>query len=306
MVRRAWESLTAVVVWALSASAASGGVLSGVPDYPWYHGCSPTSGGMIVGYWDGLPGYGDLFDGDASVATPNVLDMIASPQHISDPHQLHHSANCIADFMRTSENGTTGYDDIGPGLEDYIEWDNPNTPIDEGYEAEVATHNLASLIPGGDFDFDMYEDEIDAGRPVLMNILIWYQGQLLGHTVVGYGYDESVTFEISMLDGDEQVNLTVPGFAVHDTWPEELDQHSWWGWDRDPNAPVNPHIDENGVEWWPWVEPGYAPEVPMLEWYIYQGITVDIIPEPTSAALMAASLLGLTCVRKRRRRSSNP
>ena len=31
--------------------------MSGVPDYYWYNGCSPTSGGTLVGYWDHQPGY---------------------------------------------------------------------------------------------------------------------------------------------------------------------------------------------------------------------------------------------------------
>ena len=35
-------------------------VISGVPEYRWNYGCAPTSGGMVVGYWDRKPEYSDL------------------------------------------------------------------------------------------------------------------------------------------------------------------------------------------------------------------------------------------------------
>jgi len=37
-------------------------VIEGVPDYMWNYGCSPTCGGMVVGYWDRRPGLGGLVD----------------------------------------------------------------------------------------------------------------------------------------------------------------------------------------------------------------------------------------------------
>jgi hypothetical protein len=111
------------------SSTASAAVISGVPEYLWYHGCAPTSAGMLVGYWDGRPGYGDLFYGDASVQTQAVSDMIASPQHLTDPYCRYHAANSVADFMRTDLAGYSDYADIGKGLQQYIEWDNPNTPM---------------------------------------------------------------------------------------------------------------------------------------------------------------------------------
>src|SRR5262249_45443900 len=58
-------------------------LLPGCPAYDWYHGCSPTSAGMLMGYWD-LHGYGNLFDaqGWAQVSqTSFVEDQISSPAH---------------------------------------------------------------------------------------------------------------------------------------------------------------------------------------------------------------------------------
>jgi len=37
-------------------------VLTDVPTYYWYHGCTPTSGMMLFGYWD-AHGYPNLIPG---------------------------------------------------------------------------------------------------------------------------------------------------------------------------------------------------------------------------------------------------
>ncbi len=294
MVRQPVQRLAGVVALTLAPVSTMAAVLPGVPSYQWYYGCSPTSGAMIVGYWDGLPGYGDLFYGDASVETQAVRDMIASPEHISGSP---HAQNCVADFMGTGLNGTTAHSHIGPGLEAYIEWDDPNTPVNEAYEAERELHQ--SVLFGGDATWDLLKSEIDAGRPMLLNLGIRYEGKLLGHTVVGYGYQADM-FEISLVGQDGPINLTVGGFAIRDTWAEGIEGATWCGWD---GSVVHPIIDEYGVEWWPWVDMVGGPHASYLEWYIYQGITLDItVPEPTTVALLAAPLPLLIMVQIRRGR----
>ncbi|MBN1341088.1 MAG: C39 family peptidase [Phycisphaerae bacterium] len=269
-------------------------VLSGVPAYYWYHGCSPTTAGMMVGYWDGLPGYQDLFDGDASVETQAVRDMISSPEHIADPYLPYdHPENCIADFMGTGASGITEYPNIPWGLEQYVEWDNPDTAINESYQAEVAVFQFWEL------SWNTYTGEIDSGRPVMLNILLWLGGSPYGHTVVGYGYQEDM-FEISYVNGDEQVNLTVPGIAVRDTWGEEdPNGGSWMDWDRQV---VRPILDEDGVEWWPWLKLGeYVPDAALGDWIVYQAVTLNIVPEPATVALLAIPFVALIGSRLRRR-----
>lgn len=270
--------------------------LTGVPDYRWYYGCSPTSAGMLVGYWDGLPGYGNLFDGDASVISQATKDMIASPSHISDPRCVRHTANCIADFMKTGLDGLTDYSMIGKGLHDYIEWDNPNTAIDEGYDATVATHSISAL--GGDMSWDLYANEIDAGRPVLLNVVAYYNSSIYGHSVVGYGYQDDM-FTLTVLRDDQPYEVTVPGFAVRDTWPAGTAQSSWYGAGLSTVVPV---IDDQGVEWWPWLDVQAVPSSPSLwSWMIYQGVTVDIaVPEPTTLSLLGIALLGRSLLPRRR------
>jgi hypothetical protein len=295
------RSVSWTVMWmsclALSASASGAMVLPGMPSYQWYYGCSPTSAGMVVGYWDGRPGYGDLFGGDASVESQAVRDMIASPEHISDPYLRSHTANSIADFMKTSLSGVTDFGMIGAGLKAYIEWDDPNTPIDEGYQATVTTHNTPLMY--GDLSWEMLVSEIDAGRPMMLNMIAAMNGDLYYHTIAAYGYQEDM-FQISTFLDGQQVNVTVGGFAVRDTWPAGSEGSSWLDWNL---GTVSSVIDEQNVEWWPWLTLGsYAPDVSHPDWFIYQGITVNVVPEPGSlGALLVCGLLVIPRLARRSR-----
>ncbi|GAG17477.1 unnamed protein product, partial [marine sediment metagenome] len=87
--------------------------LSGASQYSWYYGCSPTSGGMLISYWDSHPSgnWSNLVEGDISTQNSIADNMIASPEHISDygdtpdSNPGGHDDNCIADFMHTSRSG---------------------------------------------------------------------------------------------------------------------------------------------------------------------------------------------------------
>ncbi len=292
--RRCRRGVVAVIVLAASGVGRAS-ILTGVPTYEWYYGCAPTSAGMMIGYWDGLGGYGDLFYGDASVETQAVRDMIASPEHLVDPYAVSHPANSIADFMRTSLSGITAYPDIGPGLADYVAWDDPTTPVDEGYEATVVTHDLSLL--GGDLSWGLYTSEIDAGRPVMLNVAAYFDGEIYGHTVVGYGYQQDL-FEVLGQDGETMI--TVGGIAVRDTWPAGTVGSQWVS--GDPNHPIDPIIDGGGVEWWPWLEPGMASsDGELWDWVMYQGMTMDVVPEPAGVGVLALGGALVVSVRRRRR-----
>ncbi|MBW1813574.1 MAG: hypothetical protein JRJ39_07845 [Deltaproteobacteria bacterium] len=101
---------------------------SNVPQYDWRNGCSPTSAGMMMGYYD-LNGYGGLYyqklipRGPAELNTfvpssQRANKAISSRQHIADyytsygstgdscdgsPTTCHGGSNCLADFMGTSQ-----------------------------------------------------------------------------------------------------------------------------------------------------------------------------------------------------------
>lgn len=113
------------------------GTLSNAPDYDWWYGCSPTSAGMMMGYYD-LNGYNGLYYTNlvaGGVAESSTFgagpyyanDTIASTGHIAafynegtdvrhpDPHDGPYmdegddltrdpsAFDCLADFMGTSQ-----------------------------------------------------------------------------------------------------------------------------------------------------------------------------------------------------------
>lgn len=167
----------------------SGTVLDEVPSYYWYHGCSPTAGGSIIGYWD-QRGYDGLFDasGWSDVRmTYNVADQISSPAHNDkydpkpdDPTLPDPPDTSIADFMHTSEGaldmGYTYVTDIGPGLAAYAGH--------RGASFESATY---SAFAG--FGWDDLVTSIDAGHPLLFSVDTDGDGGV-DHTVPVFGYDD--------------------------------------------------------------------------------------------------------------------
>ena len=295
----------------------------GVPTYIWWYGCSPTSGGMMVGYWDQLPGFGRLYDGDASVwsgsGASGTKRMVASTAHITAGSEngftygdWHNSAShpthvanpdCIADFMKTVDGGSYS-NNITAGLEGYVEWDDPSTAANnESYPA------TATRIGG--FTYAQFKAEIDACRPVLLNVMTiawvhigggYYQQQELGHSIVGYGYQDNM-FQIK--DPFTSANLTVGGYAVKDTWSPGTAQSEWANWSMGLFPPV---IDGNGVEWWPylnyngWSWVYTSPPGGPYDWMVSEAVTLVVVPEPATMGLLSLGFLGLGILRRRRGR----
>jgi len=185
--------LAAVVVLSLagSPSVAAVCVIGDMPSYLWYHGCDPTAGGMIVGYWD-AHGFGDLIDGgtDGQSSPAAVADMIASPGHIRDyvptPDRTataadpYHPDDCLADFMGTSRGQLAHGDSYdskqATGLAAYFAY--------RGY-ADVRSYSqyVWSL-------WEVFTASIDAGRPVELYVDRNGDG-LADHFVAAFGYDDT-------------------------------------------------------------------------------------------------------------------
>ncbi len=257
-------------------------VLDGMPTYYWWGGCTPTSGGMIIGYWND-PALYPLYNGDATVwsgasynsdgtAPTGTAAMVASWDHVREgelhdpPYDTSHGcgkytpserdANCIADFMGT-ENGNTGAGGIY-GLEEFAAWDNPDTPdFNESVDATCtgSYYRWISMDVWSDF-----KAEIDAGRPAVMMLSRSGGG---GHSVAAYGYlDNSGT------DNDF--------FAVKDTWPSGANS-------KDPPG----RYFDDGVEWWPW-KPYDGTYDSTYDWRVDFMVTfyAEPVPEPTTMALL--------------------
>jgi autotransporter-associated beta strand protein len=200
--RHLFQSIACLAAMLLAAVpvAAAQIVLWDVPNYDWHHGCSPTAGAMVLGYWD-AHGYPNLIPGSSSLYLNRsaIEDAIASPEHVADyalyngvddstyvtPYKDKselggaHADNCLADFMGTSRSilgltyGGTFVDHIGPGLEAYAMW--------RGY----------SLTAGGTWAtnpaWSDFIKEIQFGRPVELGVDSDGDGNL-DHSVAAMGY----------------------------------------------------------------------------------------------------------------------
>lgn len=254
-------------------------ILDGVPEYQWNYGCAPTCGGMVIAYWDGqgttsdlvpgnMPDFGnphesgvDVRGGPRARGSFDAVDtVIASYEHVRDywvakdafaDHDVYgHLANCIADFMGSSQvlwgnkDGGTLDIDIGRGLKRF---------------AAAAGHDFTSGYYGssGDFTFGDLKREIRFGHPVIFS---GHLGSLVGagHAVVVYGWREA-------LDGKHWV-------AVRDTWGNGLAN----------DYGIVAELDADGTEWWMWPQPNTL-GVPGIAPYIVTAV-VTLAPASDNIA----------------------
>jgi len=297
-----------------------GPVLANAPNYRWYYGCTPTVAGMLVGYWDGKAGYENLVEGDASTQTQAVYDMIASEAHRTagaengygygdwhnSPSYPDHENNpdCLADFMHTVNAGTA-YFDIAPGLQQYVQWDNPATAVDESYGATAEMFD-DPFWSGGELTYEMIKGEINAQRPVLLDVTTYCEygvpGNWYGHSVMAYGYQDDM-FQLFPPGGTQ--NIIVPGVAVMDTWTSGETTGSEWIIDTDddgePDAYFESYIDPDGVEWWPFLSMNVVDGnsyTNYWDWMVSDAVFLDIVPEPACLSLLLAGSI-IALARKR-------
>jgi len=211
--------------------------LSNAPDYEWWYGCSPTSAGMMMGYYDST--YNNLVPGGAAelsnYGSPGALanQIIASSGHIADfwgtpdPNPTTtRPFDCLADFMGTSQaalgsaDGSTWFYTYDNGAKFY-----DFSAVSHGVTNESGMYGIGEYITYASygtstlynqktdnlglafgFSFDNYKTEIDAGRVVMLHVT--------GHSMFGYGYDDT--------GGLETVYL-------HDTWSAGQHSMTWGG-----------------------------------------------------------------------------
>ena len=205
-----------------AVAAAGETIVIGAPAYRWRDGCGPTSVGMIVGYYDGH-GFPDLVTGDASSQSvnPAVSQMIASHGSASDPRHYEdyslpedaggsiladksvppagdeHADDSVADFMHTSRSseglayGWSYTNMAGPAFVDYVQ-----------SRLTGVTARYQTLYYGSSLTFATLQQEIDAGRPLVLSVDSSGDG-VTDHAIVGIGYRETSGF---------------PEYACWDTW----------------------------------------------------------------------------------------
>jgi len=167
------------------------GYIYGVPNYPWYCGCSPTASGMVLGYWDSH-GYPDLPIG------PDGETLIGE----------------LAVAMGTDwpGNGATWPWDIDNGIEDVCE--------DHGYTNFDASNDYWMT-------WTEVKDEVDASKPFVISMSnggtgSGYTTPYGDHSVtcVGYSdYDEDYIFIHDTWDEDSHHYIAYGNWwAAMATW----------------------------------------------------------------------------------------
>jgi len=141
----------------------------------------------------------------------------------------HVQGECTGDFMGTNQSlksnpdgSTTFYYYLdGSPLYDFTGLEPGNRDGCHGmklfFESRgyAVTSNYSQYIYGYNgntlgFTFEQYKQEIDAGRPVLIQLL--EQNTMLGHTMLGYGYNETGSL-----------------VYLHDTWDHDSHEMIWGG-----------------------------------------------------------------------------
>ncbi|GIP30798.1 C39 family peptidase [Paenibacillus sp. J2TS4] len=107
-------------------------IISGVPDFSWHLGCSPTSFSNIVKYW-------------ANNGYPNLVQRGTTTNELIEE---------MADFMNTNRDGTTGWDDRVTGMVNY--WS------DKNYKVSVSRVSAS---------FSTHKTEMNNDRPDIINVV---------------------------------------------------------------------------------------------------------------------------------------
>jgi hypothetical protein len=212
-------------------------------------GVIPLTEDSSWGTWTDIKG--DQYPSNPLIASHNGLDGRATPGSIDDywvsylsnardPYitkrrTQHAWGDAIGDYMKTSQSAYSNVDGSTtfyyyPGSATQLTCENMESSgiADEDgtygrklfYEArgyavtDCYTQNTDNQVPGG-FSFAQYKAEIDAGRPVML--------QLEGHTVVGVGYEDPSTVYLhdtwdygnhTMTWGDEYSGMTLWGVSI--------------------------------------------------------------------------------------------
>ncbi len=229
--------------WVLGSSAVSGGMIAGYYDRTGYpniytgptnDGVTPLDNGSWPTWSDGDQNYPNVplvaskkgVDGQTTRGSIDdnweIFNASSNDPYITGGLEQHTWGSAIGDYMKTSQSAFGNAD----GSTRFYNYSNGSTPLTcdtmagnslpDGtlgrklfYEArgyavtECYNQKTDNTISGG-FSFVQYMSEIDAGRPVMLN--------LAGHTVVGVGYDNSTNM-----------------VYIHDTWDYSNHTMTWGG-----------------------------------------------------------------------------
>ena len=191
-IRSDWESIETGKGFDLSLDEFR---ITGVPDFDWSYGCSPTAGADVLGYWD-ANGYDLLIDYYFTRWDPleGEYDYVPNVQQ-----QLSWAMDT------DSSTGGTSLSDIGPGIR--MVCNHPDYENNYGFEDWTDYEmSLGYLI-----------NEIRSGNPAVWNV---FSHPTYGnHSICAMGWGPPDTTYI----------------CVHDTWSSTPEERlvNWYGWSND-------------------------------------------------------------------------
>jgi hypothetical protein len=219
------------------------------------------------------------------VQSQAVKDIISSAAHNASETWQGHPPDCIADYMHTANGATVGQN-VALGLSGWT------TSVGLSAQADYIT------VLQGAFSYASFKNGIDAGRPMLLNLSTSISGDSAGHTVLAYGYQDDM-FKLEVRTATAYRLITVPGFAVMDTWENGSGPGSHAEWKDWNGLPLYSIIDDNGVEWWPFLDVSmtFGTYADLYDWEIFSAISYELnsdhAPVPPTLVLLGSGILVL-------------
>jgi hypothetical protein len=285
-------------------SSAQGTILSSAPDYEWWYGCSPTSAGMMMGYYD-IKGYGgksysNLVPGRVAELTtfPSTDKLylyqaqyaIASPGYIQ---AFYRNANSTDYGLRTLYFGVSG--DDKPALH----------PTPDSLADYMGTSQDSVNSSNGSTWFYYFTNGSKFYATDAFNYSVWQQDGMFGmyEYVNAMGYAAPMGNFYTQLT-DNQASL---GFTFADYMAEidagrvvmiQVEGHSMFGYGYGPDNTV--YLHETWVEGQDWMTWGGS----------FQGMTMwgvtafmpsggTTVPEPFTLLLLIPGLSAIVVLRRK-------
>ncbi len=229
--------------WVYGCSAVSGAMIAGYYDRSGFPNMytGPANGGVMPldnSSWPTFSDGSNTYRNMPLVASKNGVDgrtsrgsiddywvkygSSASDPYVTNSWEPHAYGDAIGDYMWTSQSAFSNTD----GSTSFWNYTNSATPLTcaamqsygchdgtlgrkhfyeaRGYTVSTCYNQSTDNRVSGGFSFTQFMAEIDAGRPVLLN--------LAGHSIVGVGYDSTS-------------NLVY----IHDTWDYNTHSMTWGG-----------------------------------------------------------------------------